>query len=1160
MGYDSCETMWTRQRGEILKGLKDLTSPTPSQLYQRAIDEIGSYSSKSNTAVADFAVISHCVREFMNSLPEFLGDVAGPRSNYGNEQNAAGELRNVLLDKCDNSTFSVSDNSKIVAIPSDVARAIGRYRREVKTGNANKRRRASLAVLGRIEIDHPAVSPWIRSHGFFNRHAHVSRSTEVELPTRETIMGELSVIENVLISRLGLFFEVKAGLKGVLEAANAQDKDGNYIKPTQADVDSALSRIANPTLRFIFYSELVNPKWLSVLKDCGAFRCEEEPDDQSGTYPAWPEAIYLKRLTKISPELVIDIILDVTKTPNPVVRGESIGIALELPLENAVVLSKEVVGWAEDGFWSNGYFWARDEVLDLIRRLLLSDCNDANAVGKRLLQECFMPKRGGGVFSDITSLVPRYCYSEKMTELEDAVEALPLSVRKGMFNQFSTKLLFERSDGRKSSLCLSSIEHEVDNRTGSISGEVVFQLLRAVKLDLENDCEAAVKWLKKKEDNPLLVRCALYESRSIFEKCFEQGAVADGALGEYARKILLSDAILDDEFDPELYPLFGAAWRLGIVSSEEIDAHVQESTREWLERYRAKLGPVDSRGLADSEKRARRWRHRALCLIGSECLGEDGRKVFDELSSEFPGAKYRAAHDFETETLTGPNSPMTSDEMLGMGPEALLDHLLAWHPSQNDRFRLVSHEGQGRELKRAIEDEPFVLSGWMRKVLDLRPTYQRAVLEGWGEAVSSGKDIPIGDAVLILSAASKKPEEVLCETDGDAFDDDPSYLNLRREAARFAKKLLDSEHTMSEDESAQVLDALLSLARSSEPDASYECEFGGDNEDPQTLSMNTVRPIAMLSLAKWVSRNAGYPKVFEVLRLLEEHLPDKSSFRSEAAAMGEALPYLRDAAPDWLRDHYAELFGGNDANPCQQIVLTTALALFSPKEGLYRFLSPAMLSALDDRAESYELGFRSTGRDCLSLIGRWAYICYAKGVIPPDDPVLVSWRQHADGNHLGSVLSSICGDLREGQEVPQGIAERIGELWDYHNSDLVERVGASALLGMVSLARSGCFEASWWGPRLLRELKVNGHEVPIFFIKDGLEVISTENSDLALDIPTLVIKNDPYPVAARYYSIGLRMLEMAKKVGKGALSESAKKCMDALGEIGCTDLDERLGL
>ena len=96
MGYDSCETMWTRQRGEILKGLKDLTSPTPSQLYQRAIDEIGSYSSKSNTAVADFAVISHCVREFMNSLPEFLGDVAGPRSNYGNEQNAAGELRNVL--------------------------------------------------------------------------------------------------------------------------------------------------------------------------------------------------------------------------------------------------------------------------------------------------------------------------------------------------------------------------------------------------------------------------------------------------------------------------------------------------------------------------------------------------------------------------------------------------------------------------------------------------------------------------------------------------------------------------------------------------------------------------------------------------------------------------------------------------------------------------------------------------------------------------------------------------------------------------------------------------------------------------------------------------------------------------------------------------------
>ena len=313
--------MWTRQRKEILEGLQGLQNPTSSQLYKRAIDEIGAYSAKSDTAVADLAVISHCMREFTNSLPEFLGGGAELGTNSGNERKAADALRNTLLNTCSDSTFVAPDNSEVVVIPSEVSRVIDRYRQEVIIGNTNKRRRASLAVLGRVDTAHPALSPWMRSQKFFSGRAHVSRSTETNLPTRETLTEELSVLENALISRLGHFFETKAGLKGVLEAANAQDKNGDYFEPTQKDVDSALSRTANPNLRFAFYSELTNPKWLLLLKECGAFRCEKELEGHSGMYSEWPEALYLKRLAKTSPELVTEIILDVAKAPNPVIRG-----------------------------------------------------------------------------------------------------------------------------------------------------------------------------------------------------------------------------------------------------------------------------------------------------------------------------------------------------------------------------------------------------------------------------------------------------------------------------------------------------------------------------------------------------------------------------------------------------------------------------------------------------------------------------------------------------------------------------------------------------------------------------------------------------------------------------------------------------------------------
>ncbi len=114
---------------------------------------------------------------------------------------------------------------------------------------------------------------------------------------------------------------------------------------------------------------------------------------------------------------------------------------------------------------------------------------------------------------------------------------------------------------------------------------------------------------------------------------------------------------------------------------------------------------------------------------------------------------------------------------------------------------------------------------------------------------------------------------------------------------------------------------------------------------------------------------------------------------------------------------------------------------------------------------------------------RWTFfdrslaLCgFCLGICPADDPVLCEWRRVADGDHLGEVLGNVCGAVRESGGVSQEVVDRISKLWDYHDRELVECKGGAALVGIGSLIRSGRFEATWWGPRLLRELEVNRHE------------------------------------------------------------------------------------
>lgn len=1154
--------VWTQNRLKIRDGLSQLYNPIPAQLYTRIFDLLENYSPSSTTGRVDLALIGHCVRELMNGLPDYLGDEGAVGNNKAAEQNAIEKLRQLLLETCDNESFVVTTTAEFVPIPSRIAAALGQFRDASRIGSDSNKKKASLAVIGSIDGGNPALIPWLDVQNYFYKYVHMNRGEAIELPDRETVNKKLSYLDNSLTSRLGYFFDAKHQLVDVLSSANAKAPDGSFGTPTDEMIGSALSLIANPGLRFVFFSELNNPEWLSLLKQQGVFTNMIEAGAQIQQCVTWPEKFYLEKMVTVYPELVSEIINEASDVHDSFVRHAIIDIANSLPVENALDTMRKVILWANQECIQDTYFWIDDKITQLIVRFLASDIEEARKLGKKLFQSCFMPRRDdSGVFSEITALVPKYFYSRKFRELSNSFHLIPLSARRGMLYSFIINIMPNPESNRLSSLLFPSIEREIDNRTESISGEVIFQFVHVVLESLEDSPAKTVAWLQKKKESPLAVRCAFVSMRKLLEESSDDACNIDSQIISYIHRELLSGYIVELEYDPEFYPLLSSSIKRGIISSEEADNLLCDAYKTKYQIYQSRYEELGNYDSGEAARAANRWIHRAMSLIGLDLLGDSSRCLFDKLNLEIPHSNYSATHVSETETKWGPISPINCAQMIEMGPDDLLEYLRVWHPTREDAFNLISHRGQGRELEKVVAQDPFFFDGCYGTIGLLRPIYLQAILDGWGRVLRDGTmDVPISGVLAVIEAAVQIPESKTWEVEGDGFDDDANYFGVHRAAARLAGYLLEGPATvLSEAHGNQLLEVLIKLANSSEPDVEYEKRYGGDNEDPLTLAMNTIRPIALLGIVKWVENNVGNTNISRALDELEKHLPHRSPFLSEAAAFGEALPRLYGTAPKWVNENYNNLFGERKANVCQQVVLTTALTLFMPTITLYELLSAAMLKALDNHAESYEVGLRALNRDCLSQIGHWAYILFATGSVHHDDLVLSRWRGNADGEHLGLVLGMVCGALdSDNKDIDDGIAVRVGELWDYHRDTLVNKAGGGALSGVVHLIRSGLYDVSWWGPRLLAELEVNLEKVSIFVAKDFLLPLSEFDSELAIKVLQMIAERDHYPLARHYREIGLELLRRSKQLNHGVLSITASKCMDYLGSIGCLDLDKAL--
>jgi hypothetical protein len=219
--------VWTPERLDLQRALDGL-DPVLAGLYGQIVTLLDQQPASTERTI----LIAHGVRELVNNLPEALSDVdgvptrvdtSGPCQALAKEWQRHRDVVGFATDGPDSvsPTESDVDHPEVVTVPTTILFAAARVVTATLAGTDTAKLRSSAVVLGRLEHGNdPTVRLWRDAVGFFMKHVHLDKSRRRPVPSDGEMLANLEVLERVLITRLGRFFQTVEELADLTAAAN----------------------------------------------------------------------------------------------------------------------------------------------------------------------------------------------------------------------------------------------------------------------------------------------------------------------------------------------------------------------------------------------------------------------------------------------------------------------------------------------------------------------------------------------------------------------------------------------------------------------------------------------------------------------------------------------------------------------------------------------------------------------------------------------------------------------------------------------------------------------------------------------------------------------------------------------------------------------------
>jgi hypothetical protein len=934
-----------------------------------------------------------------------------------------------------------------------------------------------------------------------------------------------------------------------------------YKAPTSDQVAEAMRRIGKTQLRRAFFEGIENPLWVGPLAEAGAFSHPPEPvttDDGYIRETYWPEGTYLSKVATSVPNEVVDVLLALRKSNNSWVRRIAFEIGAKIPADEAARLKPLIESWAPSGF---GWRTDPNDLVGVVVNLLEDGQAD---VGRWLANLIFMPSGVKGR-REFDVVLEDYWYEQGLPRV------VPSLGESGLKVVLPWLVAYERFNGHlKDSSDLSYFSRDSIGRRGSSHDDVEQLLIDAVrdlaKEAMRVDAPSATALLIKSK--MLLGRkIAMYAmSRAVLD-AFDSGTDVAPLIAT-ASDLLYDEESSDDACRIDYAELARAVATIAPEVLEPLTAFIEsgprvdgERLREWLSTDGLESDVVDQR----VQDHIERWKHRWLSAIGIDALPAQLRTVLADLDSRL-GVVERPLEPSNGVTMwTGPNSPMSQDDMAGMSPEELVAHLESWRASSGGWGPEPSHEGQGRELSALLGTHPGALAGIGNLAGRLRPTYARAILRGWQAALKADLELNWVEVRDLLTAVLNHGIESPYPAEGGRGDDDVDYQWAKQAAVSLLEDIARKRDSnrIPDDALAEFADLLITSAFDEQAWEHYIGYDGESGMDALTTSLNWQWPIRVRGLIHLMAHGKEKPWYASARAALEVELARPDHRGASRAVLGESLGQLLTVDPDWLTPRVPELFGSEAGLSVeQQIALTTALAVHHYHRTLFELLTPSLIGAIQS-TEPIIPGWRSQS-DPLQRIGEWTVNAMIFGHRTMDDPVCIAFFAVAPPEVRGGAIGHTAWSFMHAETVERQIRDQFASLWDERVAHVrSHRKDAKELSGFFWFVRSRKFDAQWWLPRLKEALELDPSLISSRLMI-GKELAGSADVDprIALDVLILLMEDPEDSTDLGMHDLSRNAVPMV--IGRAIASEDeslkqdAISLMNQLGERGHLALESEV--
>jgi hypothetical protein len=890
----------------------------------------------------------------------------------------------------------------------------------------------------------------------------------------------------------------------------------------------------------------------------------------------WPEIDYLVRMAAIASKEVTEVFKGIAGSDNQWVRRGIMEAASKLAPADAAKLVPFIKEWPGDRLAN--FRIHPDHVARLIIRLLESGQRRA---GSKLANAYFEPQAALQTtkfrLAEPTAGLEPYWYAESLPAVARALGSGRLPTLIGWLKKHEQ---YSRSDNKKplydrSHIWRPSIREPEEHNTHEIADALVDATREALIDEVRSSADRLLKLLE--DDEPLVRRIALDALAVAIDEIEDKSSDSpltsrEDCLARAAATVLGDETFLEGEYYNEYVALLRASltWRRGVgpdLIVSAIEAGPPGTREERRERF-ASDGVGPSEVDAKVERYERRWQQGLLSSLDASLLPKRLSELLAELDTEF--GPYEMDDRFTRGgTFVGPTSPVDVEGLRGMTDDDLLRHLLSWHPDPG-QWAGPSHEGQSRALAEAVSSKPGRLSDRIDEVRNLRPIYIRGIVGGWKTAVEAKNTLPWKEILPLCEWVVGLSEDVELRPEGDRFDDDSDYEPLKLEVLRLLESALGvkpggATQGLEMADAFRVVGMLSAYAGNEEPTPEYEAQYGGSNMDPLTLSLNTVRPIAIRALIRLVGQFPGSSAASDALQVLDQHIGELDPSLAVAAAFGEGAGRLYNPAGEWIRDRVPKIFG--DAVPTtewQQVALSTLLSVHRVHAGLLGMVrEPLMVTIEEMSAVDLVHGWRTHDRTFPQLVGDWIVTSLVTEDLDSDDALVKAWFNTADAKLRGEVMGHLAWQIMRSRYVLPAILDRLADLWDQriefvkqHPSDAAE------LTHIYWLGKGGKYEVSWWLPRLeYASSVVDGFSTHGMLTESLLEA-SEYDPSTTLRVLENTLRGARSPGSLEEYGLTEHVVPQAiaraMDSGDPAVAQRAADLMNRLGDAGYISLRDRV--